>query len=75
MSNSHSPAVLDEKGAATYIGMSPGFLRRARMTGRTKSGSTGPDFVRVPGGKAVRYRVVDLDAWLEANLHRAGGAA
>jgi len=77
-----SPAVLDEKDAATYIGMSPAFLRRARMVGRTKSGSTGPAFVRVPGGRAVRYRVADLDAWLASNVHgttqaskNAGGAA
>lgn len=68
MSKAPSPVALTEKEAAAYINMSPSFLCRARMTGRTKSGVTGPAFVRVPGGRAVRYRVVDLDAWLKANL-------
>lgn len=70
-----TPAVLDERDAATYIGMSAGFLRRARMVGRTKSGVTGPNFVKVPGGRAVRYRLADLDAWLAANVHGGGRAA
>jgi hypothetical protein len=66
-----TPAVLDERDAATYVGMSCAFLRRARMTGRTRSGSTGPDYVRIPGGRGIRYRVADLDAWLAANVHGA----
>lgn len=73
--NTPSPAVLSERDAATYIGMSAAFLRRARMTGRTKSGSEGPAFVRIPGGRGIRYRIVDLDAWLAANVYRAGGVA
>ena len=75
MSTLLSPAVLDEKDAATYIGMSAAFLRRARMTGRTRSGSTGPNFVKVPGGRGIRYRIVDLDSWLASNLHGNGGGA
>ncbi len=62
-----APAVMDEKDAAYYIGMSPGFLRRCRMEGKSKSGTKGPVYVRVPGGRTIRYRIEDLDAWLTAN--------
>jgi hypothetical protein len=61
------PAVLDEKEAAYYIGMSCGFLRRCRMNGVSKSGTKGPAYVRVPGGRTIRYLLQDLDAWLLAN--------
>lgn len=67
--------VVTEPDAARYIGMSAAFLRRARMTGRTKSSSEGPPFVRIPGGRGIRYRIVDLDAWLAANVYRAGSPA
>jgi hypothetical protein len=57
-----SPAVLNEKETAHYVGMSCGFLRRCRMNGRTKSGAKGPIYVRVPGSRTIRYRIEDLDA-------------
>lgn len=72
MSTPPSTVVLAEADAATYIGMSAAFLRRARMVGRTKSGSTGPAFVRIPGGRGIRYRLADLDAWLANNVHGEG---
>lgn len=74
MENTKHAAALDEKEAAKYIAMSRSFLRRARMEGRTKSGSVGPAFVKVPGGRGIRYRVTDLDAWLAANVHGGGTA-
>ena len=64
-----TPAVLNEKETAHYIGMSCGFLRRCRMDGRTKSGAKGPIYVRVPGSRTIRYRIDDLDAWLLENRY------
>jgi hypothetical protein len=55
------PVALHERDAATYIGMSVGFLRAARLTRRR--GAAGPPYLRI--GRSVRYRVTDLDAWLD----------
>jgi len=54
--------------AARYIGMSDSWLRQSRMSGR----SDGPPFLRM-GARAVRYRLTDLDQWLEQRVC-AGGA-
>ena len=51
----------DTRGAAHYTQMSEAYLRKARRHGR------GPKFVRV-GSKSVRYRVCDLDSWINAQL-------
>lgn len=50
--------VLNEEAAATYVAMSPAFLRSRRLRG------AGPPFLRL--GRAVRYRTSDLDKWLLA---------
>ena len=57
--------LLTDPEAATYIGMSISFLRQGRMEGRRANRSPGPPFIRM--GKAVRYDIQDLDAWLAAN--------
>src|SRR5258708_26420154 len=49
--------------AATYINMSDSWLRQSRMDGRTD----GPLFVRA-GARAIRYRLADLDRWLEQRV-------
>jgi hypothetical protein len=54
-------AVLTEQDAASFIQMSRSFLRKCRRFGR------GPVYHRVVGGRAVRYSVADLQAWLDAN--------
>jgi hypothetical protein len=46
-----------EQTAARYIAMSPAYLRQARRKGN------GPAYLRI--GRAIRYRIVDLDAWLD----------
>ena len=56
------PAVLNTAQAAKYIGFSKSELDRARISGEL-CGETPPKFFRV-GKKAVRYRVEDLDNWL-----------
>lgn len=50
--------------AANYLGISQSWLRQARMRGRKDA----PPFVRI--GRAVRYRIQDLDDWLEVNKRR-----
>lgn len=52
-----------EKRAAELLSISIDSLRRARRAGR------GPRFVRIGGGpnSTVRYRISDLDAWLQEN--------
>ncbi len=53
--------LLTTKEAATYLGMSEDFLKRARITGK------GPLFVKI--GRKVGYRPIDLDNFMIANLH------
>jgi predicted DNA-binding transcriptional regulator AlpA len=45
---------------ADELGVSVGNLAQMRFLG------TGPAYIKV-GGKAVRYRRSDVDAWIEAN--------
>lgn len=55
-----SPAALTTDDAAAYIGLAGQTLRQMRHEGR------GPRYVRL--GRTIRYRVVDLDAYLKKNL-------
>lgn len=48
---------IQERDAAKYVGLSRAFLRQARALGR------GPAYLKL--GRAVRYRVADLDDWLD----------
>lgn len=56
-------AVVDTYGAQQYIGASVGTLRNWRSQGR------GPRYIRY--GRAIRYRVSDLNKYVEA--HMVGG--
>lgn len=61
-------AVLTEREAAAYLSCSTQLLRTWRHW-RNKTGyQTGPPFVRLGGGRAIRYRQVDLDEFLLAYL-------
>lgn len=51
--------ILHESDAARYIGLSRAYLRAARV-GRCD----GPVYIKI--GRAVRYHVEDLDAWLRS---------
>lgn len=57
--------LLTDPEAATYLGVSLSFLRQGRMEGRRANRSAGPPFIKL--GKAIRYDLQDLDAWLAAN--------
>jgi hypothetical protein len=48
-----------EEDAAHYTGWSQAYLRKSRRFGR------GPAYLRI--GRSIRYRIADLDAWLEAH--------
>lgn len=50
---------VDERAASRFIGFSTSYLRQARMRNQ------GPPYIRV--GRAVRYRVEDLDRFLDAH--------
>lgn len=58
--------LLDDKQAAEYLTVTAGTLSVWRCTGRHCL-----PFIKV--GHAVRYRLSDLDAWLEGRV-RANGA-
>jgi predicted DNA-binding transcriptional regulator AlpA len=51
-------AVISEQDAGPYIGYSTHALRKWRREG------TGPAYLQV-GSRSIRYRVADLDNWLE----------
>jgi excisionase family DNA binding protein len=57
--------LLNEEQAAEYLTVSPGTLSVWRSTGRYSL-----PFVKV--GRRVRYRLSDLDAWLEARSRESG---
>ena len=57
--------LLTSKEAAQYIGLSEGYLRALRCTGKVKGRLTPPSFVRVGTGRGgIRYVKTDLDEWI-----------
>lgn len=55
--------ILNTKEAAAYVRLGKPTLERFRITG------SGPVYVKL--GSAVRYRKVDLDAWLASRVTRS----
>lgn len=53
--------LIDEKHAAEYLG----YTTRALQNWRLRGG--GPKFVRV-SARSIRYRVSDVEAWVEARV-------
>ena len=64
--------LLTEKEACHYTGLSLAFLRLRRSQGAPAGITPGPDFVKL--GRAVRYDLEDLNAWIENNKSRPEGA-
>lgn len=56
--------LLTTEEAAKYIGMSPAFLERDRWAGAKVP------FIKV-GSRAVRYRLSDLESYLESRIRRS----
>ncbi len=61
-----SPNLITEREAAKYCSVSLAFLRRRRSEGNRSGIVPGPPFVKL--GKSVRYRLSDLDEWINANI-------
>ncbi|MBS1856110.1 MAG: helix-turn-helix domain-containing protein [Acidobacteria bacterium] len=59
----HRSVCVDERQVAAQLNVKPATLRKWRFLGR------GPKFLRV--GRAVRYRITDIEAWL-ATRQRGG---
>lgn len=53
--------LITTKEAAAYLSLKPATLIRYRWQG------IGPKYIRPGGGRAVRYSLTDLDAWIAAN--------
>ena len=56
----HPPAALKTPTAAAYLNIQPATLEQWRWNGK------GPRYVKI--GRAVRYRICDLDAFLDLNV-------
>ncbi len=65
--------LVNEKKAAEYLGTSAATLRVLRCNGATKKGMQVPPYVKL--GKAVRYDLADLEAYVQAHRVTPGGAA
>jgi predicted DNA-binding transcriptional regulator AlpA len=61
---SNLPPLVDDVTVSTMTGISTSTLRKARMTGATKTGVTYPPFVKV--GRKVLYRTDDVRTWIDA---------
>ena len=58
-------ALLTTKEAAEYIGYSEQALNTSRVNEKTLGGITPPRHMKV-GNRTVRYKLTDLDAWIES---------
>ena len=69
MQNLLCPNALTEQQAALYLSMSRSFLRQGRMNGDRENRTPTPPYYKI--GRSVRYKISDLDTWLEQ--FRQGG--
>lgn len=63
MKNQVSKRLLTEVETSECIGMSRSYLRQARMEGNRKNRVPAPPFIKI--GRSVRYRMEDIDKWLD----------
>jgi predicted DNA-binding transcriptional regulator AlpA len=59
-----TPTLLTEAQAASYIGMSRAFLKKARYTGIVDDDIPAPPYIII-GKRSVRYYKEDLEQWLQ----------
>jgi len=55
--------ILREGEAAEYVGVSLSTLRNARLYGSLRTPTIPPPHIKI--GRSIRYRLMDLDNWLE----------
>lgn len=60
---SHHKWLLHERDAAEYLGVSIAWMQKSRFN------NTGPKYIKVGGiyGRAVRYRLRDLESYVDDN--------
>jgi len=58
-------ALLTTKEAAEYIGYSEQALNTSRVNDKTIGGIKPPKHIKV-GNRTVRYKLTDLDAWVDS---------
>jgi predicted DNA-binding transcriptional regulator AlpA len=63
----YPPVALTEKEAAAYLAVSPQLLRLSRHYGNRPGHAEGPPFIKLGGGRSIRYLKCDLDEWLQAH--------
>jgi hypothetical protein len=64
-----APSAIPEDEAARYLSMSRSYLRQSRCYGDRPGRTRAPPWLKI--GRCIRYRVSDLDSWLEK--FRQGG--
>lgn len=60
--------LLTEREAATYLGVGRQCMSNWRFSRK------GPKYVRLGGGKSIRYRAADLTKWISESVVTPGGA-
>ncbi len=75
VSASISPALLDETQTAAYIRLATSTLRNMRCADAKRQAAgqrpTGPRWIRI--GRSIRYRITDLDRWIENISSKGAG--
>ncbi len=66
-----NPRLITEVETARYLSVSRPYLRKCRMDGNRDKHTPGPPWVKF--GRAVRYAVEDLDAWIAEHRHEMKG--
>ena len=61
--------VFTELQAASYLNVSPQFLRLSRHYGNRPGHAEGPPFIKLGGGRSIRYLKTDLDDWMYSHRH------
>jgi hypothetical protein len=61
--------MLDTAGAAAYIGVATTTLHAWRSRGQV-----GPRYIRIGRGRCIRYRIADLEKYLNEHAVESGGA-
>ena len=72
-SEMQSKRLITDKQAARYLSMSESWLRQVRMEGNRKGRMPGPPYIRI--GRAIRYRLEELNRWLDEHRVVAGVAS
>lgn len=70
MNTAFQRKLLNEREAAEYLGYRPATFRQSRYLG-VLAGAAPPKHVKL--GRAVRYDIADLNAWVE-NIAKLGTA-